>query len=76
MSAPEGIARCGVQKKSVRQVCLADFLCPVLWLLLPDRALSGIYGVTMRWYAAGCIAPVYMNCRCVDMHAWFAAHIV
>ncbi|GEM_PF-3449264 len=45
-----------VQKKSVRQVCLADFLCPVLWLLLPDPALSGIYGVTMRWYTAGCIA--------------------
>ena len=44
-----------VQKKSARQVCLADFLCPVLWLLLPDPELSGIYGVTMRWYAAGCI---------------------
>ncbi len=44
-----------VQKKSARQVCLADFLCPVLCLLLPDPALSGIYGVTMGWYAAGCI---------------------
>ena len=31
-------------------------LAASVWsLLLPALKLSGIYGVTMRWYAAGCI---------------------
>ena len=65
-----------VQKKSARQVCLADFF------------MSGFVAAFARpgavrhiWCDNALVrrrlhCSVYTTYRCVDMHAWFAAHIV